>query len=43
MPGDFMEHELRKSPQVELDLAALVANAERIVRTFGRDSQDQLP
>ena len=39
----WMEHELRKSPRVELDLAALAANAERIVLAGGRDSHDQLP
>ena len=39
----WMEHELRKSPRVELDLAALAANAERIVLAGGRDAQDQLP
>jgi pimeloyl-ACP methyl ester carboxylesterase len=39
----WMEHELRQYPRVELDLAALAANAERIVLAGGRDSQDQLP
>ena len=39
----WMEHELRQYPRVELDLAALAANAERIVLAGGRDAQDQLP
>jgi len=39
----WMEHELRQYPRVELDLAALAANAERIVLAGGRDSRDQLP
>jgi hypothetical protein len=38
----WMEHELRKSPRVALDLAALAAKAERIVLAGGRDSQDQM-
>jgi pimeloyl-ACP methyl ester carboxylesterase len=38
----WMEHELRQYPRVELDLAALVAYAERIVLACGRDSRDQL-
>ncbi len=38
----WMEHELRQYPRVELDLAALAANAERIVLAGGRDSQDQM-
>ena len=41
--GYWMEHELRQYPRVELDLATLEANAERIVLVGGRDSQDQLP
>lgn len=39
----WMEHELRQYPRVELDLAALDANAERIVLAGGREAQDQLP
>jgi acetyltransferase/esterase len=39
----WMEHELRQYPRVELDLAALEANTERIVLAGGRDSQDQVP
>lgn len=39
----WMVHELRQYPRVELDLAALSANAERIVLAGGRESQDQLP
>ena len=38
----WMEHELRKSPRVALDLAALAAKAEWIVLAGGRDSQDQM-
>src|SRR5438876_801316 len=38
----WMEHELRQYPRVELDLAALATNAERIVLAGGRDSQDQV-
>jgi acetyltransferase/esterase len=39
----WMDHELRKSPRVALDLAALKALAGRIVPAGGRDSRDQLP
>lgn len=39
----WMEHELRKSPRVELDLVALAVNAARIVLAGGRDSHDQVP
>jgi acetyltransferase/esterase len=38
----WMEHELRQYPRVELDLAALAANAERILLACGRDSQNQM-
>jgi pimeloyl-ACP methyl ester carboxylesterase len=38
----WMEHELRQYPRVELDLAALTANTERIVLAGGRDSHDQV-
>jgi len=38
----WMEHELRQYPRVELDFAALAANAERIVFFGGRGSQDQM-
>ncbi len=38
----WMEHELRQYPRVELDLAALAANTERIVLAGGRDSHDQV-
>jgi hypothetical protein len=39
----WMEYELRKSPRVELDLAALAAHAERMMLVGGQDSQGQLP
>jgi acetyltransferase/esterase len=39
----WMEHELRQYPRIELELAALEVNAERIVLAGGRDAQDQLP
>ena len=38
----WMEHELRKSPRVKLDLDALKAAASRIVPACGRDSHDQM-
>ncbi|MDQ2905129.1 MAG: alpha/beta hydrolase [Chloroflexota bacterium] len=39
----WMEHELRQYPQVEFDLAALAANAERIVLAGGHASQELVP
>ncbi len=39
----WMEHELRQYPRVELELAKLSANAERIVLAGGREAQDQVP
>lgn len=38
----WMEHELRQYPRVELDLAALTANAGRILLACGQDSQNQM-
>src|SRR5260221_7004940 len=38
----WMEHELRKSPRVELDLDALAAHARQLVPACGHDSQDQM-
>jgi pimeloyl-ACP methyl ester carboxylesterase len=38
----WMEHELRQYPRTELDLATLVAHAERIVLAGGRDSNAQM-
>lgn len=35
----WFEHELRQYPSVDLDLAALKAHAERIVRVVGRESR----
>jgi acetyltransferase/esterase len=38
----WMEHELRKSPRIELDLAVLAAHARKILLVGGRDAQDKV-
>ncbi len=38
----WMEHELRRYPRVELDLAALATHARQLVLAGGRDAQDKV-